>query len=66
MIEFIKKIQKKNIARSLNKKQRLADELYRDKGLTDEVISMQLDINCQRHLNDIPDPTETVYEDYVQ
>lgn len=66
MIEFIKNIQRKNIARSLNKKQGLVDKLYMEEGLSDKVLSMQMEINCQRHLNDIPDPTEKLFEDYVQ
>lgn len=66
MIEFIRRIQKRNIARSLMKKQEIADKLYAEDGLTDEVLSLQMEINCQRNLNDIADPTEILFEDYVQ
>ena len=37
-----------------------------EEGLSDKVLSMQMEINCQRHLNDIPDPNEKLFEDYVQ
>lgn len=46
--KFIKKI-------NLRNKQRIVNKKYREDGLTDEVLEMQIEINTERYLYDIPD-----------
>lgn len=66
MIGFIEKIHKKNVNRHLNKKQAEVDRIFKEKGLTDEVLQLQLEINCIRNEEDICDENEKIYGDYVQ
>ena len=51
---FIKKIQYKNRQRTINKK-------YKQDGLTDEVLDMQLELNKDRHENNISDSSKSPY-----
>lgn len=46
--------------------QELADELYEEFGLTDEVLDLQLKINKLRHEHNISDEKQRVYENWVQ
>ena len=46
--KFIKKI-------NLRNKQRIVNKKYREDGLTAEVLEMQIEINTERYLHDIPD-----------
>lgn len=46
--KFIKKI-------NLRNKQRIVNKKYREDGLTAEVLEMQIEINTERYLYDIPD-----------
>ena len=46
--KFLKKI-------NLRNKQRIVNKKYREEGLTDEVLEMQIEINTERYLYDIPD-----------
>ena len=46
--KFIKKI-------NLRNKQRIVNKKYREEGLTAEVLEMQIEINTERYLYDIPD-----------
>ena len=66
MRSFIEKIHKRNVQRSLDKKQKVVDEIFKENGLTDEVIEMQLEINCLRNQEDVADSSEIIYGDYVQ
>ena len=50
----------------LARKQKEVDKLYAEHGLTDEVLEKQIAINQLRHAHDIPDKSETIYEEYVQ
>lgn len=50
----------------LNELQKKADKLYKENGLTDEVLDLQIKINKLRHEHDIPDDNEKVYDDFVQ
>lgn len=50
----------------LEKLQKEVDTLYAEDGLTDEVLDKQLEINKLRHMHDITDENQIVYEDYVQ
>lgn len=50
----------------LMEKQKEVDKLYKEQGLTDEVLDKQIEINKLRHRHDIPDKTETIHEEYVQ
>ena len=56
--KFIKKI-------NLRNKQRIVNKKYREDGLTDEVLEMQVKINTERYLYDIPDDSE-VLDDFCQ
>ena len=56
--KFIKKI-------NLRNKQRIVNKKYREDGLTAEVLEMQIEINTERYLYDIPDETEII-GDFVQ
>ena len=65
--EYLKKISRKNRLREeLNQKQEEINKEFVEKGLTDEIIQRQIEINKLRNANDIPDTCEFVYEDYVQ
>lgn len=46
--------------------QELADELYEEFGLTDEVLDLQLKINKLRHEHNISDEKQRVYKNWVQ
>ena len=46
--------------------QELADDLYEEFGLTDEVLDLQLKINKLRHEQDISDDKQKVYKNWVQ
>lgn len=50
----------------LKKKQEEVDKLYKEHGLTDEVLDKQIAINKLRHAHDIADESCKVHEDYVQ
>ena len=50
----------------LTEMQKKLDKIYNERGLTDEVLDLQLEINALRHEHDIPDETEMVYKEYVQ
>lgn len=56
--KFIKKI-------NLRNKQRIVNKKYREDGLTAEVLEMQMEINTERYLYDIPDDSERV-DDFCQ
>lgn len=49
--KFIKKI-------NLRNKQRIVNKKYREDGLTAEVLEMQIEINTERCIYDIPDDME--------
>ena len=51
---------------TLTIKQKEVDQLYQEKGLTDEVLAKQIEINRIRYENDIPDEQEIIYDKYVQ
>ena len=57
--KFRKQISYRNRQRTINKK-------YEKEGLTDEVLDMQLELNKDRHENNISDPTKRIYKNYVQ
>ena len=46
--------------------QELAEELYEENGLTDEVLDLQLQINKLRHEHNISDEKKRVYKQFVQ
>lgn len=57
--KFIKKI-------NLRNKQRIVNKKYREDGLTAEVLEMQMEINTERYLYDIPDPDDLNDEGFCQ
>lgn len=57
--KFIKKI-------NLRNKQRIVNKKYREDGLTAEVLEMQIEINTERYLYDIPDPDDLNDEGFCQ
>lgn len=63
MLTKIKRVIYKPI---LNRKQNQLVEEYSEKGLTDEILEKQIEINKKRHELDIPDESQFVFEDYVQ
>ena len=46
--------------------QELADELYDEFGLNDEVLDLQLKINALRHEHNISDEKNRIYKNFVQ
>ena len=54
------------LIKKLNQKQEIVDELYKKEGLTYQVLDMQLEINKLRNKENIPDPTKTIYKNFVQ
>lgn len=56
----------KFIELQLRLKQKLIDIEYKKNGLTDDVLNKQIAINKKRHELNIPDPTEKIYENFVQ
>ena len=56
--KFIKKI-------NLRNKQRIVNKKYREDGLTAEVLEMQMEINTERYLYDIPD-TDYLFDGFSQ
>jgi len=46
--------------------QGIADELFSEQGLTDEVLSLQVAINKLRHKHNISDKNNKTYKEYVQ
>ena len=50
----------------LKEAQELADKMYDEQGLTDEVLDLQIEINEIRHKLDIPDKNERIHEEFVQ
>lgn len=56
---FLKVIQLKN-------KQRVVDNLFEKEGLSDEVLSKQVEINILRNELDMPDSEKVIFEDFVQ
>ena len=60
------KVNRIKLIKELDKKQEIATQLYEEKGLTDEVLDLQIEINTKRHENNITDPKELVYKNFVQ
>lgn len=52
--------------KELDKKQEIVNHLYKNEGLTDEVLDLQIEINKKRHETNITDPNELVYKNFVQ
>lgn len=46
--------------------QELLNKEYEEKGLTNEILEAQVELNTIRHTLDIHDETEEIYEEYVQ
>jgi len=46
--------------------QKIANDLYKEQGLTDEVLDLQLEINKLRHKHDITDTSKQIHEEFVQ
>lgn len=51
---------------NLRNRQRKVTEMYKKEGLTESVIGLQLQINKERHENDIEDENERIYKEFVQ
>lgn len=50
----------------LAKKQKEVDKLYKEHGLTDEVLDKQIAINKLRHAHNITDKETIIHDGYVQ
>lgn len=60
-------IKKRYYAWKLNQMQKKVNKEYKEKGLTDHVLEMQIKINKKRNELDIPDPNQpTNKEGFVQ
>ena len=66
LTDFKEKINRINLTRDLNKKQEIVNQLYEEKGVTDEVLELQLAINKTRAEENIPDPEERICKNFVQ
>jgi len=51
--EYLQKIQQINLRRVHNKKQKKLDKEYAEKGLTDEIFQKQLELNQEKHKQNI-------------
>ena len=60
------KIDRIKLIKELDKKQEIVNQLYEEQGLTDEILDLQLEINKKRHENNITNPKELTYKNYVQ
>ena len=40
--------------------------MFEEEGLTDEILKKQIQLNQERHDEDIHDSTEEIYKEYVQ
>lgn len=57
----------KNIFKQpIREAQQLITKKYDEKGLTNEILEAQVELNQIRHALDIHDEDETVFEEYVQ
>lgn len=57
----------KNIFKQpIREAQELINKKYDEKGLTNEILEAQVELNQIRHALDIHDEDETVFEEYVQ
>ena len=52
--------------KELLERQEKLNKEFEEKGLTDELLDAQLEINRLRHEHDIPDETNQVHEEFVQ
>lgn len=66
MADYKEKVDRINLMKELDKKQEIVNNLYEEQGLTDEVLDLQLEINQTRHKENIPDPKELIYKNFVQ
>ena len=57
---------KSKIKPILDEMQEIINEKYEKDGLSDEVLETQVQINSIRHILDIHDETEELYEEFVQ
>lgn len=57
--KFIKQINIKNRQKSINK-------MFEEEGLTDEILKRQIQLNKEKHNEDIHDKNEEIYKEYVQ
>ena len=56
---FIKEINIRN-------RQKAIDRMFEEEGLTDEVLKKQLQLNREKHKEDIHDHNAETYREYVQ
>lgn len=57
----------KNIFKEpIKEAQKLINAKYNEKGLTNEILEAQVELNKIRHALDIHDESEELFEDYVQ
>lgn len=51
---------------NLKNRQRVIDRKYKEEGLTDEVLALQVALNEERHRLDISDEDDRVFDRFVQ
>lgn len=59
-------IERTKLEVQLHNQQRVLNKKYAEKGLTDEILDEQIQLNRLRHEYDIPDDSKKVYGDFVQ
>ena len=64
--EYLEKIQRINLKRTLDKEQNKINKMFEEEGLTDRVLDKQIELNQKRHSNNISDKTNTLHKRYVQ
>lgn len=57
---------KENLEHTFNVLQNICNELYKEYGLTDNILTLQTAINGLRNEHDVTDKSELVFENYVQ
>lgn len=64
--EYLEKIQRINLKRTLDKEQDKINKMFEEEGLTDRVLDKQIELNQKRNKHNISDKTNTLHKRYVQ
>lgn len=54
------------LMKKLDEQQKEINKEYEEKGLTDELLEKQIQINTTRHKENMPDTTKNIYKNFVQ
>lgn len=64
--EYLEKIQRINLKRTLDKEQDKINKMFEEEGLTDRVLDKQIELNQKRNKHNISDKTNILHKRYVQ